>query len=72
MLPVRSKELIEEFIESNKEIGCVDVESTGRNKSSIYAALHTYLKRHDEFDIEVRMNKGDILLVNKQEHNSIL
>jgi hypothetical protein len=72
MLPVRSRELVEEFLESKKDMGCVDVASTGRNKSSIYAALHAYLKRNASLNVEVRMHNGDIILAKIQEHNSIL
>jgi hypothetical protein len=57
---IGSKDIIQEFLDSGKDLGCVNVE--GRTPISIYNALLSYVKRHDEFNVSVRMNRGDVIL----------
>lgn len=71
MLPVKSKDLVEEFIASGKTIGNVDVSGTGRTKTCVYAALHSFLKRNTRYGIVVRMHKGEIMLVMNDEQRGI-
>jgi hypothetical protein len=68
---VTSKDIIEEFIKSQKSEGCVDVSKTGRSTISVYNALLAYLKRHPRIDIRVCMSRGEIVLVKKDENRSI-
>lgn len=63
VVPIRSRDMVDEFIMSGDPYVVVDVGKTGRDEASVYNALLTYLKRHDDLGISVRKIKGDIVLV---------
>lgn len=71
MLPVTSRQLIEEFIASDLTEGCVDVTCTGRTNISVYQALHAFLKRNSKYNVTVRMHRGDVMLVKNGEQGTV-
>lgn len=59
---VRSKDIIATFLQSGASSGEVDTQSTNRPVSNVYTALLTYIRRHPELDVEVRLVDGRIIL----------
>jgi hypothetical protein len=72
MLPVRSRQMIEEFAASNLAEGLVDVDKTGRTEENIYSALHAFLRRNPQYNITVRLHKGSVVLVKNAEQGSVI
>jgi len=59
---VRSKEIVAEFLKSRATSGTVDVQSTNRPINNVYTSLFTYVQRHPELGVEVRLVDGSIVL----------
>jgi hypothetical protein len=64
IIPHRSKDIVEAFIDSGEKYVVIDISRTGRSKESVYNALLTYLQRHEYLDVSIRKVKGDLVLVN--------
>lgn len=64
---VRSKEIIAAFLESNSPSGEVDVQSTNRPTNNVYTSLLTYVQRHPDLGVEVRLVDGRIVLYRNSE-----
>lgn len=66
MLPVTSKDVIEDFLKAGKPMMFVNMDEMGdRSAKSVYNSLLTYVSKHDDLGISVRWHKGDIVLVDK-------
>lgn len=73
MIPVTSRQLVEEFVSSDLTEGRVDVTNIGRETISIYQALHAFLKRNPEYNIRVHMYHGEVILVkNNGEQGAVI
>jgi uncharacterized protein YwbE len=59
---VRSKEIITTFLEKGIPSGEVDVQSTSRPINNVYTSLLTYVQRHPDLGVEVRLVDGRIML----------
>ncbi len=59
---VRSKDIVTEFLKSGVSSGKVDVQSTNRPINNVYTSLFTYVQRHPELGVEVRLVDGSIML----------
>lgn len=70
IINVRSRDIVEEFIDSGATDVKVDISKTGRDKASVYNALLTYLDRHSDLGVSVRKIKGDIILVNNAKQRT--
>lgn len=59
---VGSKEIIETFLRSGAVSGEVDIQSTNRPINNVYTSLLTYVQRHPDLGVEVRLVDGRIVL----------
>ena len=67
---VKSRDLVDSFIESGEAYVVIDVSQTGRTLRSVYNGLLIYLAQHNDLGISVRKDQGDIFLVNNAKHRS--
>ena len=56
-----SEMIINEFLTSDKEVGKVDIEQTGKAVGNVYASLRSYAERHD-IPVTVRQENGNVIL----------
>ncbi len=61
-----SEKIITEFLNSNKDIGKVDIELTGKTTGNVYASLRSYIERHN-IPATVRQENGNVILERNQE-----
>ncbi len=59
---VGSKEIIASFLQSGVESGEIDIPSTNRSVNNVYTSLLTYVQRHPDVGVEVRLVDGRIVL----------
>ncbi len=59
---VGSKEIVETFLLSGTTSGEVDIQSTNRPINNVYTSLLTYVQRHPDLGVEVRLVDGRIVL----------
>jgi hypothetical protein len=59
---IKSRKLVQTFIESNEQKSVVNVEETGRDKTNVYVSLNQYLSKHPEFGVGVQLEDGNIIL----------
>ena len=56
-----SEGIVSEFIDSDMTVAKINYQSLDKDRGNVYAALRSYVSRHN-LDIKVVMHKGDILL----------
>lgn len=56
-----SEGIVAEFIDSDMDIARINYKSLGKDKGNVYAALRSYVSRHN-LNVKVVMRRGDILL----------
>ena len=63
-----SKPLVDEFIESGKEMVKVSFEESGsKSITSLYLSLKNYMKTHPDVDVEIFMHQGEVYLKTVKE-----
>ena len=61
-----SEKIITEFLNSDKDIGKVNIEQTGKTTGNVYASLRSYIERHD-IPASVRQENGNVILERVQD-----
>ena len=59
---VKSKQIVEDFLKMDAPRAEVEVEKTGRNYTSVYTSLHTWLSKHPELEVELAQENGVVVL----------
>lgn len=64
-----SEDILEEFINSDMAVARIDYQALDKDRGNVYAALRSYVNRHN-LPIKVVMHKGNILLKKEGEENT--
>jgi len=59
---IKSKEIVEEFLKLRTPSNRVDINATGRDFTTVYNSLYTYLKNHPELGVSLVREEGELVL----------
>jgi len=59
---IKSKQIVEDFLKANIQSCRIDIEATGRDFTTVYNSLYTYLKNHPELGVSLVREQGELVL----------